>query len=442
MWPQLRKHRRAKATWATIPEAIEEFRKGRPLVVVDSADRENEGDLCIPAALIDDAGVNFMATHGRGLICLTLAPDKCDQLRLEQMAASNGAQYSTAFTVSIEAREGVTTGISAADRAHTIRTAVREGAGPNDLVSPGHIFPLRAKPGGVLERPGHTEASVDLARMAGLAPAGVICEILNDDGTMARVPDLERYCAKHHLRMVSIEDLIAWRSAHEGGIAVDAEAEEHEVVPSVEHVAVAQLPTKFGEFAIHGYRARANGAGHVALVRGDVDGAEDVLIRMHSQCATGDVFGSLRCDCGDQLEAALSEIDRAGRGILLYLAHEGRGIGLLNKLRAYALQEDGLDTVDANLKLGFTDDLRDYDVAADMLRDLGVQSVQLLTNNPAKLSALTEHGMTVTGRVGIEVSPVAGNVEYLRTKRDRMGHLLVGELHAELHRLSHAVAHD
>ena len=395
--------------FATIEEAIEDFRNGKMVVIVDSPDRENEGDVCVAGELVTDDQINFMATHARGLICLTLGPDKCDGLQLPLQAPKNGTPYDTAFTVTIEAAEGVTTGISAADRAHTIRVASKAGSQPHELVKPGHVFPLRARPGGVLERTGQTEGSVDLAKMAGLEPAAVICEVMNDDGTMARVEDLVGFCAKHNLKMISIEDMIAYRRR----------TERH-----VERTASAELPTRFGTFTAVGYQSLIDGKQHLALVRGDVTGKRDVLVRVHSECCTGDVFGSLRCDCGDQLHTAMSEIDAHGSGVLLYLAQEGRGIGLLNKLRAYELQQQGHDTVDANLELGFESDMREYDMAAQILRDLEVASVRLMTNNPDKIAALEANDIVVAERVGIEVEAHDGNRSYLRTKRDRLGHIL------------------
>jgi 3,4-dihydroxy 2-butanone 4-phosphate synthase/GTP cyclohydrolase II len=379
------------------------------VVVCDAEDRENEGDLTLAAQFATPDAINFMAKEARGLICLALTPDRCDELDLDLMAAKNESPFQTAFTVSIEAREGVTTGISAHDRAHTIQVAIDPKSKPHDVVQPGHIFPLKAKPGGVLERTGQTEASVDLARLAGLTPAGVICEVMNDDGTMARVPDLVGYCRDHGLKMITVADLIEYRRRKD---------------KLVERVVETHLPTDFGEFDVVGFRSLVDEKHHVAMVKGDVDGAEDVLVRVHSECLTGDVFHSLRCDCGQQLEDALGKIEAEGRGVLLYLAQEGRGIGLLNKLRAYKLQEEGLDTVDANLKLGLPADLRDYGIGAQILVDLGLTSIRILTNNPKKIIGLEGYGLSVTDQVPIEHQATAHNREYLRAKRDRMGHLL------------------
>jgi 3,4-dihydroxy 2-butanone 4-phosphate synthase/GTP cyclohydrolase II len=398
-----------KPPFSPIEEAIEDIREGRMIIVCDAEDRENEGDLTMAAQFATPDAINFMATHGRGLICLALNGERCDELGLDLMAAKNESPFQTAFTVSIEAREGITTGISAHDRAHTIQVAIDPGSRPHDLVQPGHIFPLKAKDGGVLERTGQTEAAVDLARLAGLNPSGVICEVMNDDGTMARVPDLERYCAKHGLKMITVADLIAYRRRHD---------------KLIERVVEAGMPTKFGDFQVVGFRSLVDEKHHVALVKGAVDGVTDVLVRVHSECLTGDVFHSLRCDCGEQLESALAMIEREGRGVLLYLSQEGRGIGLLNKLRAYKLQEEGLDTVDANLRLGLPADLRDYGIGAQILVDLGLSSIRILTNNPKKIRGLEGYGLSVSEQVPIVHAPNPHNEAYLRAKRERLGHAI------------------
>ena len=395
--------------FATVSEALEEIRKGRFVVVVDAPDRENEGDLTIAAEFVTPEAVNFMATHGRGVICVALTEDRSDELNLRPLASSRESRHGTAYTTPIDAREGITTGVSAADRAHTIRVAIDPRSGAHDLIEGGHSLPLRAKPGGVLRRAGQTEAAVDLARLAGLTPAGVICEVMNEDGTMARVRDLVPYCERHGLVMVTVAELIAYRRRTER---------------LVERVVATRLPTAFGEFTAVGYRSLIDDKHHVAMVKGEVDGAEDVLVRVHSECLTGDVFHSLRCDCGEQLEAALATIEREGRGVLLYLSQEGRGIGLLNKLRAYKLQEDGLDTVDANLKLGLPADLRDYGIGAQILVDLGLTSIRILTNNPKKIHGLEGYGLSVTDQLPIQAVPNPHNEEYLRTKRERLGHTL------------------
>ncbi|HZR92934.1 MAG TPA: bifunctional 3,4-dihydroxy-2-butanone-4-phosphate synthase/GTP cyclohydrolase II [Gaiellaceae bacterium] len=399
----------ADSPFATVEEALEEIRAGRPVVVVDDEDRENEGDLTIAAQFATPEVINFMATYGRGLICLCLTEERCDELGLRQMTDMNEAPFGTAFTVSIEAREGVTTGISAHDRSRTIQVAIDPTKGPRDLVQPGHVFPLRARSGGVLQRAGQTEAAVDLARLAGLVPAGVVCEVMNDDGTMARVPDLARFCRRHGLKMITVASLILYRRRHE---------------KLVERLTTVRLPTAYGEFACVCFREVLSGKQHLALVKGDVAGAENVLVRVHSECLTGDVFHSLRCDCGEQLEIALRRIGAEPHGVLLYLSQEGRGIGLLAKLRAYELQEQGLDTVDANVQLGLPVDAREYGIGAQILAELGLSTIRILTNNPKKISGLESFGLRVVGQEPIEVAPNAENARYLAAKRDRMGHTL------------------
>ena len=395
--------------FATVEEALEEIRAGRMVVVCDDEDRENEGDLTMAAQFATPEAINFMAKEGRGLICLALTPERCDELGLDLMAAKNESPFETAFTVSVEARDGITTGISAADRARTIQVAIDPRSAPRDLVQPGHVFPLKAKPGGVLERTGQTEAAVDLARLAGLNPSGVICEVMNDDGTMARVPDLIPYCERHGLTLVTVADLIEYRRRTE---------------KLVERTTSVRLPTAYGEFTAVAFRERLTGKHHLALVHGDVDGFEEVLVRVHSECLTGDVFHSLRCDCGEQLDHALQQIAAEDRGVLLYMAQEGRGIGLLNKLRAYELQETGLDTVEANLELGFPADAREWGIGNQILADLGLSTIRILTNNPKKISGLEGYGLTVVEQVPIETPPNAENRRYLATKREKLGHRL------------------
>jgi len=395
--------------FAPIEDALEDVRQGRMVVVCDDEDRENEGDLTLAAQFATPEAINFMAMHGRGLICLALTPERCDELGLDLMAAKNETKFETAFTVAIEAREGVTTGISAHDRARTIQVAIDPRSTPRDIVQPGHIFPLKAKSGGVLERTGQTEAAVDLARLAGLNPAGVICEVMNDDGTMARVSDLAAYCERHGLKMITVADLIAYRRRHD---------------KLVERIVSTAMPTAFGEFTAVGYRSLVDDKHHVAMVKGNVAGYSDVLVRVHSECLTGDVFHSLRCDCGEQLDSALAMIEQEGRGVLLYLSQEGRGIGLLNKLRAYKLQEAGFDTVDANLELGLPADLRDYGIGAQILADLGLSSIRILTNNPKKIVGLEGYGLSVAQQIPIQSVPNPHNEAYLRAKKERMGHTL------------------
>jgi 3,4-dihydroxy 2-butanone 4-phosphate synthase/GTP cyclohydrolase II len=395
--------------FATVEEAIEDIRQGKIVVVVDAADRENEGDLTIAAQFATPEAINFMATHGRGLICLCLTEQRCDELHLRPMTERNETPYGTAFTISIEAREGISTGISAPDRSRTIQVAIDPSKGPADLVQPGHVFPLRARPGGVLQRAGQTEAAVDLARLAGLNPAGVVCEVMNDDGTMARVPDLVPYCGRHGLKMITVADLIEYRRRTE---------------KLVERTTSVRLPTAYGEFNAVAFREKLTGKHHLALVKGEVAGQHEVLVRVHSECLTGDVFHSLRCDCGEQLEEALLQIGAEERGVLLYMAQEGRGIGLLNKLRAYELQENGLDTVEANLELGFPEDAREWGIGNQILADLGLTTIRILTNNPKKISGLEGFGLTVVEQVPIEVPPNAENRRYLATKRAKLGHRL------------------
>jgi 3,4-dihydroxy 2-butanone 4-phosphate synthase/GTP cyclohydrolase II len=400
---------RESAAFATVEEAIEEIRQGRFVVVVDADDRENEGDLTIAAQFATPEAINFMTKEARGLICLCLTEERCDDLGLRQMTDHNETPYETAFTVTIEAREGVTTGISAPDRSRTIQVAIDPSKGAQDLVQPGHIFPLRARQGGVLDRAGQTEAAVDLARLAGLIPAGVVCEIMREDGTMARLPDLIPYCERHGLKLITVADLIQYRRRTE---------------QLVERMTSARLPTAHGEFTAIAFREKLTGKPHVALVKGEVAGHENVLVRVHSECLTGDVFHSLRCDCGEQLQEALARIEAEGRGVLLYMPQEGRGLGLLNKLKAYELQENGLDTVEANLELGFPPDMRDYGIGNQILADLGLSTIRILTNNPKKILGIEGFGLKVVEQVPIELPPNAENARYLATKRDKLGHRL------------------
>ena len=395
---------------SSIEAVVEDIKNGKMVILVDDEDRENEGDLCMAAEMVTPEAINFMAKHGRGLICLALSPDIVQQLGLPMMVANNQSPYGTGFTISIEARTGVSTGISAADRARTIAAAVNPTATPRDIISPGHIFPLRAKAGGVLVRTGQTEGSVDLARIAGMRTAGIICEIMKDDGTMARMPDLEVFAQEHDLKIATIADLVAYRLCKD---------------VLVRRAAEARLPTDHaGEFRVIAYQNDIDHCEHVALVMGEINPEEPIMVRVHAECLTGDVFGSARCDCGPQLHAAMQMVAREGCGVIVYMRQEGRGIGLVNKLKAYVLQDEGLDTVEANTHLGFKPDLRDYGIGAQILRDLGVRKMRLLTNNPKKIIGLEGYGLEVASRLPIEVQASEESKRYLSTKRDKLGHLL------------------
>ncbi len=398
-----------KYRFNAIEETIEELQEGRMVILVDDEDRENEVDLCMAAEKVTPEAINFMARHGRGLICLSLTPERVETLKLPMMTDENTSQFGTAFTVSIEAKKGVTTGISAHARAKTVLTAIDPATRPEDLARPGHVFPLRAKPGGVLQRAGQTEGSVDLARLAGLYPAGVICEIMSDDGTMARVPELQMFAKRHDLKITTVKDLINYRMRAER---------------LVRRIADVSLPTDFGEFRAIAYANGVDSNVHIALVKGEIRPDEKALVRVHSECLTGDTFGSKRCDCGKQLHKAMQIIEAGGKGVLLYMRQEGRGIGIANKLRAYELQDGGLDTVEANIKLGFKPDLRDYGIGAQILVDIGVRQMRLMTNNPKKIIGLEGYGLSVAERVPIEVRPNDKNIAYLETKKKKLGHLL------------------
>jgi len=394
---------------ASIPEVIEDIKAGKLVIIVDDENRENEGDLALAAEKATPEAVNFMTLHARGLICMPIISKRLEELRISLMVRENTSQFSTAFTVSIDAKRGISTGISAADRAETIRTIIDPATKPEDLAKPGHVFPLRAREGGVLVRAGHTEAIVDLARLAGLYPAGVICEIMNEDGSMARLPQLEVMAGRHEIKIVSVADLIAHRRRHE---------------KLVQRVAEARLPTRYGEFTAIAYSSDIDADEHLALVMGDITTEAPALVRVHSECVTGEVFGSLRCDCGEQIALAMQSIAEEGRGVLLYMRQEGRGVGFHNKIRAYALQDNGLDTVEANLSLGFAPDLRDYGIGAQILADLGLHEIRLLTNNPKKVVGLEGYGLKVVETVPIVTSPNPYNRRYLETKRKKLGHLL------------------
>jgi len=395
--------------FTTVQEAAELYRRGDFVIIVDDEDRENEGDLCIAAERVTAESINFMARFGRGLICLALTEERCSELDLPLMVENNTTNFGTAFTVSIEARGRVTTGISAADRAETVRVAIDPRTRPYDLARPGHVFPLRAKKGGVLKRAGQTEASIDLASIAGCMPAAVICEIMNEDGTMARLPDLKEFAVKHGLKIISVADIIKYRMQNE----------KH-----VHCLASPVLPTEHGDFRVYAYKSDINGEEHVALVKGEIHEDDEVLVRVHSSCLTGDVFHSSRCDCGDQLERAFACIAQEGKGVILYLLQEGRGIGLINKLRAYELQDQGADTIEANAKLGFAPDIRNYGTGSQILRDLGVRKIRLMTNNPAKFVAIEGFGLEIVERVPLEIAPSLTTKKYLETKKKKLGHIL------------------
>ena len=395
--------------FATVEEAAELYRQGELVIIVDDEDRENEGDLCLAADTVTPAAINFMARYGRGLICLALTEERCNELDLPLMVENNTSNYGTAFTVSVEARGRVTTGISAFDRSETVRVAIDPKTKPADLLRPGHIFPLRAKKGGVLKRAGQTEASVDLAAIAGMTPAAVICEIMNEDGSMARLPDLREFAVQHGLKILSVAELIDYRMQHE----------KH-----VHCLASPRIPTPYGEFRVYAYKSDITGEEHVAMVMGEVGEEDEVLVRVHSSCLTGDVFHSHRCDCGDQLDRAFELISKEGKGVVLYLLQEGRGIGLINKLKAYELQEQGHDTIEANEKLGFAPDIRDYGTGSQILRDLGVRKIRLMTNNPAKYVAIEGFGLTIVERVPLEIAPSDETRKYLQAKKKKLGHIL------------------